>query len=280
VQWLYLSEHSCSKKKGGRQARLNQIKLLAMTTGDPLSVKLYETVLHFVPMNIPRDTRIGIFVTSLFLQFFGALFYFVLFTDTGFVQLFYSATKVLMIVVPVALIVSKFKLPRLLFKENALMSLVYGVVSGVLMSGFILGAFFTFYDTFFTYSSNILAKVIEVGILPYYFWVAIGISVFHSLFEELFWRWYAVHGLQNFLSPLSAMLIGAGLFALHHYVLLSQFVSWELTLLFGTLVGVGGLIWSWMYKKTGSILSAWVSHAIVDATLFSIGYLLIQSITQ
>jgi len=222
-----------------------------------------------------RCPLLDLFVGTLFIQFIGGILYFIVLTNTGIVQFLYVTTKSFMLVMPFLLLFFGLQLPPFQLRKNVLQSLVYGMVSGVAISALILAVFVMFHSTFVLYAENILSKVIDVGILPYYLWAAIGMSLAHSLFEEYFWRWYVVRGLQTFISPQRALLIGAGLFALHHYIILSQFVPMGLTLLFGTCVGIGGWIWSWIYQKTDSVLGAWVSHAIVDATIFAIGYLLI-----
>jgi membrane protease YdiL (CAAX protease family) len=35
---------------------------------------------------------------------------------------------------------------------------------------------------------------------------------------------------------------------------------------------MGGVIWAWLYHQSGSVWSAWLSHLIVDAALFVVGY--------
>jgi membrane protease YdiL (CAAX protease family) len=41
---------------------------------------------------------------------------------------------------------------------------------------------------------------------------------------------------------------------------------------FSLSVAGGGVVWAWLYERTGSIYPAWVSHLLVDAGLFVIGY--------
>ncbi len=55
-----------------------------------------------------------------------------------------------------------------------------------------------------------------------------------------------------------------------------QLVGVGLTVLFGTLVGLGGIIWSFVYWRTKSLLAPWISHALVDGALFYIGFLIIR----
>ena len=38
---------------------------------------------------------------------------------------------------------------------------------------------------------------------------------------------------------------------------------------------VGGVFWSWLYDRTGSLLGPWLSHLMIDAGIFWVGYELI-----
>jgi membrane protease YdiL (CAAX protease family) len=41
---------------------------------------------------------------------------------------------------------------------------------------------------------------------------------------------------------------------------------------FSLAVGAGGAVWSWLYHRTGSIYSPWISHLIIDAAIMAVGY--------
>jgi len=41
------------------------------------------------------------------------------------------------------------------------------------------------------------------------------------------------------------------------------------------MIGVGGMIWSWMYLRQASLLGAWIAHMIVDFGILWIGYQLL-----
>ena len=49
----------------------------------------------------------------------------------------------------------------------------------------------------------------------------------------------------------------------------------SLALFLSLLVGLGGLIWTRMYQRQGTVLGCWLSHLIVDAFLMVVGYRLI-----
>jgi membrane protease YdiL (CAAX protease family) len=35
---------------------------------------------------------------------------------------------------------------------------------------------------------------------------------------------------------------------------------------------VGGMVWAWLYWRTGSIYAPWLSHLLIDAAIFTAGY--------
>ncbi len=228
-------------------------------------------------MRKPKETTLWYaFLATLFVQLAGGFLYFVVLSDTSSIQALYSATKLIMLLAPIVLVYLGLQLPRFELRSKLGESIVLGLATGLAISALVYGVFTIFDATFFSFAGNIREAVDEFGILKYYVAVAIVFSIFHSLFEEYFWRWYVVGGLEKKMSLRKAIWLGAGLFAMHHYIVLSQFFPIEITILFGTLVGVGGAIWSYIYKRTGSLLGAWVSHAIVDGALFTIGYALLS----
>ena len=121
------------------------------------------------------------------------------------------------------------------------------------------------------------AKVEDLGISHHDFLFAIFIAFAHSLLEEYFWRWYVFSRLKRLCSIKRAHGLAALAFALHHYVILSCFFSWQLTFFLGTCVGIGGLIWTLQSEYHKSLLGSWVSHIIIDISIFVIGGILISS---
>lgn len=216
-----------------------------------------------------------IFLVSAALQMLGSFLYFVILTNEVAIQITYFITKGLMLAAPMALVLASFDLPKFTLKPNIRSSLVLGLGTGLAIAGLMLGTYAAFANYFSQFGSTIATKVNEIGILSIYWPVVIAISLLHSLFEEYYVRWYLVKGFETHLSPLSAILVGNAIFTLHHYIILSQFVSWPLVIFFGTMVGVGGIVWSLIYQRTGSLLGAWISHACADIAIFVIGYVLI-----
>ena len=42
-------------------------------------------------------------------------------------------------------------------------------------------------------------------------------------------------------------------------------------------VAVGGGVWCWIYQRSHSLLGPWLSHALIDAAIFVVGYRLIAA---
>ena len=48
--------------------------------------------------------------------------------------------------------------------------------------------------------------------------------------------------------------------------------------LFAISVAIGGLIWAWLYERTGSLYAAWISHLLVDAGIFFVGWDIVHTL--
>ena len=69
-------------------------------------------------------------------------------------------------------------------------------------------------------------------------------------------------------------------FALHHVIVLAFYFGWRspATVAFSLGVALGGAVWAWIYHRSGSLLGPWLSHAVVDAAIFAVGYQLLRSV--
>ncbi len=116
----------------------------------------------------------------------------------------------------------------------------------------------------------------EVGIatLPAYLAVALGYAFVHSLLEEYFWRWFVFGNLCKLVSVETAIGLSSVGFMLHHILVLSRYFGffsiWTAIASLG--VAVGGIVWAWLYRRHGTLLGLWLSHGIVDAAIFLVGY--------
>ncbi len=107
--------------------------------------------------------------------------------------------------------------------------------------------------------------------------VALFYSLVHSGLEEYYWRWFTFGRLARRFSFVPAAVICAVAFSLHHIVVLGTYFGYSSALTwfcsFG--VGVGGFVWQTLYHKTDSIYGGWLSHCLVDAGIYAVGFLLL-----
>ncbi len=102
-------------------------------------------------------------------------------------------------------------------------------------------------------------------------------ALVHSFLEEYYWRWFVYDLLKRFVNvPMANLISGLGFMA-HHVVLLSVYLGWTspMTWLCSAGVAIGGMYWAWLYQRTGTLFWPWVSHMVVDAGIFVLGYFLI-----
>jgi uncharacterized protein len=114
---------------------------------------------------------------------------------------------------------------------------------------------------------------------PRYFALGIFYVTAHSLFEEYYYRWFVFGRIRAFLSLWPSVVLSSLVFMAHHVILLAAYLPgqfWTTVIPLSLCVAVGGGVWAWLYARTQSLYAPWLSHAIVDAELFAIGWGLLQ----
>jgi membrane protease YdiL (CAAX protease family) len=97
----------------------------------------------------------------------------------------------------------------------------------------------------------------------------------HSLLEEYYWRWFVFGWLQRVASVGTALALSSVAFGIYHVWVLAGFFPgwlWLAVVPFGVCTGLGGAVWAWLYQRSGSIYAPWLSHLVVEAGLFVLGY--------
>ena len=97
----------------------------------------------------------------------------------------------------------------------------------------------------------------------------------NSILEEYVWRWFVVRQFARLMRPAAAITLSALAFTLHHIIAMQVYFSLPVILIGTAGIAIGGATWSWMFLRYKTIWPGWLSHALVDITIFAIGYQLI-----
>jgi membrane protease YdiL (CAAX protease family) len=97
--------------------------------------------------------------------------------------------------------------------------------------------------------------------------------------EEYYWRWFVFARLRKLTTLPNAIVISSLGFMAHHVIVLSHYFGGLsfLSCFFSLGVAIGGVVWSWLYARTHSLWGSWLSHALVDAGIFLVGFDLVKS---
>jgi membrane protease YdiL (CAAX protease family) len=164
--------------------------------------------------------------------------------------------------------------------KPSFLGLEYGLLFGVAVAAAMLTLYYAWLcDTplFGRTAEQVRSKLGEFGITSPLAFVlfAVFLTVVHSLLEEYYWRWFVFGGLRRLVPVWPAIVVSGVAFSLHHVVLMWVWFPDQVLLAvipFSVAVAVGGMVWAWLYERTGSIYAAWLSHLLVDGAIFVIAY--------
>ena len=147
-----------------------------------------------------------------------------------------------------------------------------GLASGMAMSAAILAAYWALGSRMIP-RDVFAAKLAEVGLTDWRLYLAGAIYwvLVNSVLEEYVWRWFCTEQCGRLLRPWAAVVASALCFTLHHVLALSVFFPPAVVAACSAGVVAGGVAWSWLYVRYGSIWPGYLSHAIVDVAVFGIG---------
>ena len=188
----------------------------------------------------------------------------------------------------------QFALPLVwvLFVQRQRVRLAWPTADGLLLGGAfglaVGGAMLALYyfvlgpRGFFTGpAEEVRQKVAEFGVTSVAGFAVMGLfySLMHSLLEEYYWRWFVFGQLRSQMSLWPAIAVSSVGFALHHILVLARYFGWAspATWLFVAGIVIGGVAWAWLYDRSKSLYGPWLSHLIVDAAIFWIGYDLVRA---
>jgi hypothetical protein len=125
-------------------------------------------------------------------------------------------------------------------------------------------------------TAKIRTKILSFGVDQPWKFIAFGsfYALNHSLFEEYYFRWFLFGRLRRLLPLWPAILLSGIGFMLHHVIVVALYFGWWSwpTALLSLSVAVGGFFWAWLYDRSGSIAGPFLSHLLVDAGIFLVGF--------
>lgn len=223
----------------------------------------------------------AVLIPAMLLPGLASLWYFVWLGDSPLAQVTYGSVKVFTLVWPIIsiylILKEKIHFQELSIREH-LQSIPMGIMIGLPIAVVIGLLMLSPIGSVVKEASPLVKqKCIDLGIINHFILFGLVISIFHSLLEEYYWRWFVYGKLREVVTIRTAHFLGALAFTLHHIVVMMQFFELPWALFFSTCVGIGGCFWSVLFQKQRTLVGAWVSHAIVDIALMSVGYYLIVS---
>jgi len=226
-----------------------------------------------------RRTLLACVLPALVIPFAASVLYFVVLGDSPVARLAYAAAKVFTIAWPLIAVYLVERRPRpapALDRGRHVRALPLGLLTGAIIGGAILLAYRvpSLHAYAVGFAPEIRAKLSDLGIETRAAYLAFCafLALAHSLIEEFYWRWYAFGSLVRVWPFGISLAIASLAFAGHHYVVLGCYFNFVGALIFGTCVGVGGALWSAMFHRERTLAGVWLSHALVDAAIFTVGY--------
>lgn len=194
-----------------------------------------------------------------------------IFTPTYFVK---AAIKLaIFVIIPMSLVLIRKETKMLRFFKPNKKTLLPMLGFGVLMYGFIIGAYFLLGKYFDL--SGITSSLDEIGVTKQNFiFVALYIAVCNSFLEEFIFRGFGFIGLSEKLGAKWACIFSAICFALYHITMMIGWYSIWLTALIIFALFVGGVILNILDSKCKTVYPAWIVHIFANLAINTIGMIL------
>ena len=234
-------------------------------------------------MTARRELSWAVLIPALVIPLLGSLVYFVWFPDGEIGRGAYTATKIFLLVYPL-LFLRWIGLGGLTRREErpapwpSWKTVIWsGLGSGALIAG--VGALLMLTplgDLVRAGAGEVGEHADDLGFRRHFILFAVFLSVIHSGLEEFYWRWFVYGQIRRKCPRWAGHTIASVGFAAHHLVVTAQFFPLALALFLTACVAVGGLIWTLMYERQGTLVGAWLSHFGVDVLLMVVGYQLLM----
>ena len=229
---------------------------------------------------VNANGELGVIVFALVLPtLITALYFVVLASATPAMQLLGYASKFLQFALPIVWVVAIQREKGFRITNGTLKGLAFGLTFGLLISAAMLLLYFSWLKTSVWMNDGLDAireKVVGLGINSVGKYALLGLfySLVHSCFEEYYWRWF-VFGRLRLRSKMSTAVAVSSLgFMAHHVLVLGYFFGWgnPLTYFLSLSVAVGGAVWATLYHRSDNMLGPWISHLLIDAAIFTVGF--------
>ena len=191
--------------------------------------------------------------------------------------LVYLGCKLVLYGIPACVLISIFNRSAIsdgIRRGTRCASISFGLLSGLAISAFVLGLWF-FVAKGSLDVSPLVTRMNESGMDNITRYVAFGawLSFGNSLLEEFVFRWF-VDGRLKLLGfcKVWTIIISAGIFTIHHVLVLLAFFDTGPAMVFSCGIFIGGALWSWTHMKWGSLIPGWISHALVDIAVLMVGF--------
>jgi membrane protease YdiL (CAAX protease family) len=170
------------------------------------------------------------------------------------------------------------------FNRPPIWALITGAIFGLTVAGAMAALYFLALRPSGLFDEPIAAvraKIQSFGVSSplIYFVLALFYSAVHSLLEEYYWRWFVFGQLARIYRLPTAIAVSSVGFAAHHVLVLQLYFGWlsAFTWLFTFAIVIGGAFWAWLYRASDTLAAPWLSHAIIDAAIFAIGYTMLAA---
>lgn len=216
---------------------------------------------------------------------FATWLYFIQLSGTGWAMHAYAVTKVIQFAFPAIWVFGREGLRPPLPRSGkgrpqvGVRGLLFSLLSGLSIVAVLLlswRAVLAASPAFERAPAAVAEKVASFGIdsAAKFLLLAAFYSVIHSFLEEYYWRWFVFGRLRRRLPFAAAAVVSALAFTSHHVLVVGHFLGsfGVLTFAVSLVVTAAGLLWAWLYHRTGHLGGPWLSHALADAGLMWIGY--------
>jgi uncharacterized protein len=192
-------------------------------------------------------------------------------------QTFFTLTKLWVLIIPV-LWRLKIEKKSLTLPKVTKNQIILGLILGLLMFAVILIVYY-FFGIKLIDVTEIRAKAAAVGLIsPIIYLLGCCYWTFiNSFLEECVWRGFVYRQCAIITPGISAIIIAALFFTLHHSIALIFYTQNWLIVILGSLgVFIAGVIWSICLRRS-SFWSAYLSHILADLAIAIAGWHLLFS---